>query len=173
MSIIYKTIRMIFVIIISCALLFYLIYNFNKTTLKENYVSTPDTETTDSGFVNIQSDYVDSIYLNNYSEKLTELSKKISDLRNQVSEKSINEFMKVKSKYKTPPDTKLIGTQSLSEQFTVTTTQDGILSNTVDIEVPVGQKGVPGPPGDQGKKGEKGDEGPIGKTGNRGRIHVL
>jgi hypothetical protein len=171
MSIIYKTITMIFVAGILCfIILFYFIHWYYNSSVIENLVTTPNIAVDKGELIDIQSNYIDSIYLNKYSEKLSDLISKISKLRSTINDKKLSEFMKVISKYKEPISQTLIGVKNESEIFTITTTSEGALSNTINIEVPVGQKGLPGPPGDQGEKGEKGEKGPIGETGNCGSV---
>lgn len=172
MSIIYKTILMIlFVTTVCFIILFYFIHWYSNSSIIEgNLVTTPNTAVDKGSLIDPQSNYIDGIYLNQYDKKLSELINKISDLRNSVSDKSIHNFMKFNCKYKEPIEERLIGVKNDSKVFTATTTSEGALSNTINIEVPIGQKGLPGPQGDQGDEGEKGETGPIGVTGNCGSV---
>lgn len=162
---------MILIFIILCFLiLLCVIYWCKKTSIKENLVITPDVAINSIELINTEANYVDSIYLNNYDDKIKTLMTKISEMRSSVSEKNINNFIKFKCSYKKPVEKQLIGVKNDSDYFDVTNTSDGILSNTIHMEVPVGQKGVPGPQGDQGTHGIKGEQGAIGETGNCGSV---
>ena len=160
---------MIFFIVL-CILIICLIYCFCNSPIKENLVTTPAVVSED--YVNQQSDYIDSKYLNEYSTKIENIRNQLTTLRSNLNNKTLSDFIKFNCKYKTPSSTDLIGVQNNSEIFNVSVSSDDVLSNTINMEVPVGQKGAPGPPGDPGKKGETGDIGPTGKTGNCGNVSV-
>jgi len=158
-----------FFLIVLFILIMCLIYYYFHLPIKENLVATPNLAASNV-FINQQSDYVDSVYLNQYSEKLTNLMNQLNNLRSNLNETKLSEFMTFNCKYKTPPSVELIGVQNNSDIFSVDVSSNGPLSNTIIIEVPVGIKGPPGPPGNTGEKGETGDVGPIGETGNCGNV---
>jgi|TARA_E500000178_G_scaffold354961_1_gene425827 hypothetical protein len=120
--------------------------------------------------VNPQANYVDSIELNTYNEKLNDLMKKLSETRQMLNKQKISEFMKIKCFKKEPPTEQRIGITDDSEIFTITTEKEGPLINNINIEVPIGKQGPQGPEGDKGNKGLQGDKGPIGETGNCGNV---
>ena len=120
--------------------------------------------------VNPQANYVDSLELNTYNEKLNNLMEKLSKTRQMLNNQKISDFMKIECEYKESPSQQRIGVTDESEVFTIETTQNGPLSNTINIKVPIGKQGPQGPPGDQGVKGVKGEKGPIGETGNCGNV---
>lgn len=120
--------------------------------------------------VNPQANYVDSLELNTYNEKLNNLMEKLSETRQMLNNQKISNFMKIECKYKEPPSQERIGVTDDSEIFTITTTPKGPLLNDIEIEIPIGKQGPQGPPGDPGSKGKQGEKGPIGETGNCGNV---
>lgn len=120
--------------------------------------------------VNPQANYVDSLELNSYNEKLNNLMEKLSETRQMLNNQKISQFMKIECSQKKPPSQQRIGVADDSEIFTITTTPEGPLLNDINIEVPIGKQGPQGPPGDSGNKGEQGEKGPVGETGNCGNV---
>jgi hypothetical protein len=154
-------------ILLYCIYYHYTPYIYLETTIES---MTPAALVPEDDIINPNANLVDSLYLNEYNDKISSLITKFTNIRNDLNNIKKPDFIQLNCEYKTPPKNQRIGIQDNSQSFTVTTESNGVLTHTVNIEVPVGVKGPPGPQGDEGEEGVTGSQGETGETGNCGSI---
>lgn len=113
--------------------------------------------------VDPQSNLVDSVYLKERHDKLLELQKKLSDIRDVLYKKKESDILTINVKQKTHDDKK-------PDHFEATIEKLDDFSNILHINNPIGSIGVAGQPGKKGPTGDEGDEGDRGEVGHCGGI---
>ena len=152
-------------------ILYCIYYHYTPSIIEGATTSmTPAAFVSEDDIINPNANLVDSLYLNEYTDKISSLITKFTNIRNDLNNIKKPDFIQLNCEYKTPPKNQRIGIPDNSQFFTVTTESNGVLTHTVNIEVPVGVKGPPGPQGDEGEEGVIGGQGETGETGNCGSI---
>ena len=148
------------VLITSVILFFSLFYLLNKPIEESMTNITPATSDI---IVDTLSTKIDSNALTGVMNNLIELKQKLATIRGNFYDQSLSKVIQVKSKYKDLDSNN-------PQQFDVTIENLENFSNIINIDVPIGEKGIQGPTGNKGKPGLKGKQGEKGPVGNCGAV---
>lgn len=147
---------------ITLFLIIFLSLEQNNGKLIEQLDQKPESKlVTEDNFINAQSNYVDSVYIQKKTNDVNELKKKLALLRGILYNKKINSLLKIQTEQKENGSKK-------QDQFEITCEKEDDFKYKLTVQIPIGLKGPQGLVGKIGKKGEKGDQGEKGKRGNCG-----
>ena len=147
--------------IIVFSLLFYILNNNNN--YEQNIAPQIETFTSEKLDINPYADAVDVTYLNTKTTQLIKLKNDLLEIRNNLYNKKLTDFLIVKSKYKDLDDAN-------PQQYDVEIKKEGNFSNIINLSVPIGIKGEQGLVGNKGSQGQRGQTGEKGPVGHCGRI---
>jgi hypothetical protein len=156
---------LLIIVIFALFYLFHFVDVYSSKTI-ENISNKSKVVSKESITINPISNSLDAFFLIDKQNEVSEIKKKLVELRDELYLIPYNEILKVVCKYKDKNNFNVNGINT-SNKFDVRIEySDNPLKNTLIIDVPIGKNGVNGPDGDQGDQGDQGDKGDQGETGN-------
>lgn len=144
-----------------------LLFKINETTSTNVKESFDNQQMTVSEFANINpvSNLVDTHLLNEKSNELDDLYKKLNKLREFLNDRPLNEIIQ----FKCVEQNEKNNTHN-NNKFSVKLSSTNNFNNIYTISVPTGEIGYQGLNGEQGAQGPQGPRGDKGPTGNCGLL---